>query len=93
VIEGYDEEQASLLLKEIPFEVEVEEGQAVFTSGLGGVFPKNLLVGEVTEVVADNYGLTKTAYIKPAADFYEIQHVIIVERKMESVEGEEGEEE
>ncbi|MBD8069352.1 rod shape-determining protein MreC [Bacillus sp. PS06] len=93
VIEGYDEEKASLLLKEIPFEVEVEEGQAVLTSGLGGVFPSDLLVGEVTEVVADNYGLTKTAYVKPAADFYEIKNVIIVERKMDSGVSEEGEEE
>ncbi|MFC4320948.1 rod shape-determining protein MreC [Litchfieldia salsa] len=91
VIEGYDQEEESLLLKEIPFEVEVKEGQSVLTSGLGGVFPKNLLIGEVTEVVADNYGLTKTAYVKPAADFYEINHVIIVDRKMDVVEEVEGE--
>ncbi|WP_078545335.1 rod shape-determining protein MreC [Litchfieldia alkalitelluris] len=88
VIEGYDEEKESLLLKEIPYEIEIEEGQQVLTSGLGGVFPRNLLVGEITEVVADNYGLTKTAYVKPAADFYEIQNVIIVERKMEAVDEE-----
>ena len=99
LIEGYDSESGSLLLKKIPYETEIEVGQKVLTSGLGGVFPSGLLVGEITEVVPDDYGLNKTAYVKPAADFYEIDHVIIVERTMTSLddntdaETEEGDEE
>ncbi|WP_102345408.1 rod shape-determining protein MreC [Bacillus sp. Marseille-P3661] len=80
LIEGYDEERKALLFKRIPFDVKVEEKQTVVTSGLGGVFPKGLVIGEVIEVVPDEYGLTQMAYIKPSADFYDIDHVMIVER-------------
>jgi rod shape-determining protein MreC len=84
LIEGYDEEKESLLFKRIPYDAQLEKGEKVISSGLGGVFPKGLLIGEVTEVVPDEYGLTKTAYVKPSANFYEIDHVIIVDRKMMS---------
>lgn len=80
LVEGYDQKKEALLLKQIPFDVEVKEGETVVTSGLGGVFPAGLLIGEVIGSEPDEYGLTRTAYIKPAADFYNIDHVVIVER-------------
>ncbi|MEH7388285.1 rod shape-determining protein MreC [Bacillus sp. JJ1521] len=82
LIEGYDEEKEALLFKINTPEAKIEKEQKVLTSGLGGIFPSELYIGEVMDVVPDDYGLTKTAYIKPAADFYEIDHVIIVERTM-----------
>ncbi|MGG3999880.1 rod shape-determining protein MreC [Anoxybacillus kestanbolensis] len=90
LIEGYDEERETLLLKRIPYDAKIEKGQRVFTSGLGGIFPKGLFIGEVEEVVADEYGLTQIAYIKPAANFYDIDDVIIVKRKIEMSQEEEG---
>ncbi|MFD1736034.1 rod shape-determining protein MreC [Bacillus salitolerans] len=84
LIEGYDEEKAALLFKRIPYDAVLEEGEKVISSGLGGVFPHGLLIGEITEVVPDEYGLTKMAYVKPSANFYEIDHVIIVDRVMMS---------
>lgn len=89
LIEGYDEEREALLLKRIPYDAKVEKGQRVFTSGLGGIFPKGLFIGEIEEVVADEYGLTQIAYIKPAANFYDIEDVIIVKRKIDMVQEEE----
>ncbi|MGG3842149.1 rod shape-determining protein MreC [Anoxybacillus kestanbolensis] len=90
LIEGYDQEREALLLKRIPYDAKIEKGQRVFTSGLGGIFPKGLFIGEVEEVVADEYGLTQIAYIKPAANFYDIDDVIIVKRKIEMSQEEEG---
>ncbi len=58
------------------------------TSGTGGVFPQGLTVGEVTDVESDAYGLTKIAYVKPAADLYDLDHVIVVNRSVAT--GEEG---
>ncbi|CAG9619499.1 rod shape-determining protein MreC [Sutcliffiella rhizosphaerae] len=82
LIEGYDEEKAALLLKRIPHQANVQEGEVVLSSGLGGVFPEGLMIGEITEVVADEYGLTQMAYVKPAADFYNISQVMIIERTL-----------
>uniref|UniRef100_C5D5H5 Cell shape-determining protein MreC n=1 Tax=Geobacillus sp. (strain WCH70) TaxID=471223 RepID=C5D5H5_GEOSW len=83
LIEGYDEKRRALLLKEIPFDAKIKKKQKVLTSGLGGIFPKGLVIGEVMEVVPDQYGLTKMVYVKPAANFYDIDDVIIVKRKID----------
>lgn len=94
LIEGYDYEKDALLFKRIPSKAKVEVGKNVETSGLGGVFPKGLVIGKVIEVVPDEYGLTQMAYVKPAAKFYDINDVMIVERTMISnvqAENEEGE--
>lgn len=93
LIEGYDEEKKALLFKVITPDAKVEKKQQVLTSGLGGVFPSGLYIGEVIDVVPDDYGLTKTAYIKPAANFFEIDDVIIVDRKMISEDTESNSEE
>jgi len=81
-IEGFDREKEMLLLKKIPYEAEIEKDQLVQTSGMGGVFPSHLIIGTVEEVVPDEYGLTQTAYVKPGANFYDIEHVMVVERSM-----------
>jgi len=91
LIEGYDEKRKELILKRIDSEYEVKVGQKVTTSGLGGIFPKGILIGEVTEVTTDDYGLTKLAYIKPAASFSILDHVIISKRTITSVDGTDGE--
>lgn len=94
LVEGYDEEKEALLLKRIPSKANVEVNSNVITSGLGGVFPKGLVIGKVIEVVPDEYGLTQMAYIKPSAKFYDINHVVVVKREMISpkkqTENEEG---
>ncbi|MDR4196739.1 rod shape-determining protein MreC, partial [Bacillus cereus] len=38
------------------------------TSVLGDILPKGNVIGKIVEVQADAYGVTKTAYVKPAAD-------------------------
>lgn len=88
LISGYDTESQSLLLTEIPVDATVTEDQMVITSGLGGVFPKGLLIGTVEKVEPNPSGLTQTAYVKPAADFYNVEEVIVVERLMEGPEEE-----
>lgn len=91
LIEGYDEKRKELILKRIASDFEVKKGEKVTTSGLGGIFPKGILIGEVTEVTTDDYGLTKLAYVKPAANFSILDHVIISKRTISNVDGTDGE--
>jgi rod shape-determining protein MreC len=79
-IEGYDEDTGLLIMRKIDFEADIEEGQMVTTSGKGGVYPSGLLIGEVVRVEPDEYGLTQNAFIEPAADFYALDYVYIIER-------------
>src|SRR5699024_6032823 len=80
LVEGYDKEGKYLLFKGLSSNAQVKKGQIVVTDGLGGVFPSNLVIGKVEQVKMDEFGLTKVAYIKPSANFYDINHVIIVKR-------------
>ncbi len=90
LIEGYDQTRKEIIMKRIDSEYEVKKGQKVTTSGLGGIFPKGILIGEVTEVTTDDYGLTKLAYIKPAASFSILDHVIVSKRSMHTIDGSDG---
>ncbi len=85
LIEGYDKEKKMLQMTKIPSDAKVKKGQAVTTSGLGGVFPKGLIIGKVMELVPDEFGLTQTALVKPAATFYDLEHVMVSKREMTKV--------
>lgn len=90
LVEEYDVESHSLLFKMIDeYDEEVEEGDLVVSSGLGGLFPAGLFIGTVKEVHPDEYGLTQTAKLEPAADMYEINHVIVVDPKIRLNDAEE----
>ena len=92
LIEGYDVDRGELIMKRIDSSATVQEGEQVVSSGLGGIFPKGILIGEVTEVTTDDFGLTKMAYIKPAANFSLLDHVIIAKRSVTSIDGYDGNE-
>jgi len=95
LVEGWDKEKKALLVKTIPAGVEIKKGQNVITSGLGGVFPQGLQIGKVIEVKPDQFGLNQTALVKPGANFYDLENIIVIKRTMlqpngdEMVEGEE----
>ena len=96
LVEEYDKESHSLKFKIIEeSEKDVEEGDLVVSSGMGGTFPAGLLIGTVREVVPDQYGLTQTALVEPAANMYSVNHVIVVDRdlaKPDESSDEQGEE-
>ncbi|HLR11562.1 MAG TPA: rod shape-determining protein MreC [Sporosarcina sp.] len=84
LIESYDQERGELLMKKVDTDIDIKVGENVVSSGLGGIFPKGLPIGTVTEVSTDDYGLTKLLYIKPAAQFSMLDHVIIASRTSET---------
>ena len=90
LIEGYDEERNELILKRIDSSLMVKEGEQVVTSGLGGIFPKGIPIGEITEISTDDYGLTKMAYVKPSADFSILDYVMIANRTSTVIDGADG---
>lgn len=47
---------------------DVTVGDLIVTSGLGGIYPKNLIIGEVTEIRAESQDISLYAVVQPAAD-------------------------
>nr|WGD91566.1 rod shape-determining protein MreC [Bacillus subtilis] len=91
LIEGYDKEKKRLKMTiiERKDKQDVKKGDLIETSGTGGVFPEGLTIGEVTDIESDSYGLTKVAYVKPAADLTDLNNVIVVNRDVPTVDTEE----
>ena len=57
---------------------EARKGDQVITTGLGGVFPPDLLVGTVQDVVPETSGKSSIAVVRPGADPRTAKHVFIV---------------
>lgn len=53
-------------------------GDTVVTSGIGGIYPKGLFVGTVTEFRNNKEGTGKYAVVKPDVDFQRIYDVILL---------------
>lgn len=47
---------------------DVTAGDLIVTSGLGGIYPKDLIIGEVLEIKAESQDISLYAVIEPAAD-------------------------
>jgi len=66
------------LLKYVQRNEDVQVGDKVISSGMGGVFPKALLVGTVREVVRGSSGLFQRVEVEPAANFSRLEEVMVV---------------
>jgi rod shape-determining protein MreC len=60
---------------------EVEKDDYVLTSGLGGVFPKGLMVGKVSDIQKSRRGMFQNIEIEPAVDFTQLEYLIIIMKK------------
>lgn len=84
LIEGYDKEKEALVFRIIEdSDEDLKEDELVVSSNMGGLFPSGLPIGTIKEVTPDQYGLTKTAYVTPSANMFEINHVIVVDRSLQ----------
>lgn len=59
-------------------DTDIREGDFVETSGLGGVFPKGLLIGTVKEIREENATMSKVATIEPLAEIDTLSEVFVV---------------
>jgi rod shape-determining protein MreC len=66
------------VLKYVQRNEDVQVGDKVITSGMGGVFPKGILLGEVQQVVRGNSGLFQTVEVEPAVDFSQLEEIMVV---------------
>lgn len=57
---------------------ETHAGDQVITTGLGGVFPPDLLVGTVQDVVPEASGKSSIAVVRPGVDPRTAKHVFII---------------
>ncbi len=62
----------------IPLDSQVREGDLVITSGLGGNFPPDLVIGQVTSVSLSSDALNRVAQVHSLVDFDTLEFVLVV---------------
>ncbi len=76
VVRGEVSGEISLAM--IPQSAPVEIGDLILTSGLGGNYPTNILVGQVTGVRRRETDLFQSASVQPVVDFNQLEIVLII---------------
>lgn len=76
VIRGEVSGEISLAM--IPQSAPVEIGDLILTSGLGGNYPTNILIGQVTGVRRRETDLFQSASVQPVVDFNQLEIVLII---------------
>lgn len=59
-------------------ETKLEEGDIITTTGLAGIFPKDLIVGQVKILEVSDGGVTRCALIEPYVDVKEVHDVFVI---------------
>ncbi len=78
VIEGNKEDPGVLRMIDLPYDANLTPGQTVVTSGLGGIFPKDVPIGQVLQFNKGGSDLDMYALVQPYVDFNRIQDVFII---------------
>ena len=73
-----------LKMEFLPQDANLVKGDIVISSGLGGIIPKGIIIGEVAEANKESYELMQYAIIKPAVDFMKLERVFVIKGEKEA---------
>ncbi len=76
-----------LELRDVSYEGEIPEGTPIFTSGLGGVYPRGIPVGRIRMVLDDQVGWSRSFLVEPAVHPAAVSHVLILLAETEDLSG------
>lgn len=78
MIETFDHSKGAFLMSRIEDSKSLKEGDTIVSSGIGGVFPRGMVIGKVISIEVGEYGLTYTATVEPAANFTDWKELFVV---------------
>ena len=67
-----------ITLNMVPQDISLEPGEVILTSGLGGNYPSDILIGQVITVRKFENELFQTATIQPIVDYSQLQAVLVI---------------
>lgn len=78
MVESYDPDKGMFLMTKIKSDDPLKKDDIIISSGLGGEFPRFMVIGTVVSRQQGEFGLTDTAYIKPATEFSDWNELFVV---------------
>jgi rod shape-determining protein MreC len=67
-----------LTVEAIPQDANIQSGDLVLTSGLGGNYPANILIGQISGVRQRPVELFQNATVQPVVDFSQLEIVLVI---------------
>ena len=71
-------QQGQCLFERLPRDTLATVGDQIITTGLGGMYPADILVGTVKELVPESSGKSTTAVVEPGVDVERVTHVFVI---------------
>ena len=62
----------------IPQSANILPGEIIMTSGYGGNYPANILIGQVSTIRSNAYDLFQSASVQPAVDFSQLEIILVI---------------
>ena len=81
VCKGMLDSNSTLKAMYIPTEAQIIQGDSIETSGIGGIYPKGIHIGSVSQVVNTNNPIDRYALIETAVDFEKLETVLVIENQ------------
>lgn len=81
LVKGTINNNQQLKASSIPANATVLQGDTVVTSGLGGIYPKGILIGTIKEIVNTKNQTDRYANIETATNFNTLQTVLVMTAK------------
>lgn len=85
IVEGNGANPLMPRMVNIARDADIINGDVIITSGFGGIYPKGLIIGEVTDVVNEEGGLLKYTTLKPVVDFDRLEEVFVIVHSREPI--------
>lgn len=78
IVEGGGNETDQMRLIHLSYDSALQKYNKVITSGLGGIYPKGLLIGYIKDWEVDAGGTTITAQVESFVDFDKLEEVMVI---------------
>jgi len=71
-------EKGLCIVEYISPDADIGPGDTIETSGLGGIYPKGIIIGTVKEVIKSPNSIDSYAILEPAVDFQKLERVYVL---------------
>lgn len=80
IVQGQGQGSDLLVMRYLPLGESVKQDDLILTSGIGGAFPKRLVLGQVIQVRQRDTDLFTEAIIRPSVDFSRLEYVLVMKK-------------
>lgn len=72
--------ESGLVLNRLPMQTKIVTNQDIFTSGIGGIFPKGIYIGTVNEIRYKSNETDSLATVKSVMDYEAVNKILVLKK-------------